>query len=69
MAYTICSACRTISAGELQFAVPIRDVLWGFSSVGRAPALQAGCQEFESPNLHFDFRAWWIFHQPKRQVI
>ena len=24
----------------------------GFSSVGRAPALQAGSQEFESPNLH-----------------
>ena len=24
----------------------------GHSSVGRAPALQAGCQEFESPNLH-----------------
>lgn len=25
----------------------------GGSSVGRAPALQAGCQEFESPPLHF----------------
>ena len=25
---------------------------WGISSVGRAPALQAGCQEFESPILH-----------------
>ena len=24
----------------------------GISSVGRAPALQAGCQEFESPILH-----------------
>ncbi|MFM2381013.1 MAG: hypothetical protein RLZZ143_3596, partial [Cyanobacteriota bacterium] len=24
----------------------------GFSSVGRAPALQAGCQRFESANLH-----------------
>ena len=24
----------------------------GYSSVGRAPALQAGCQEFESPYLH-----------------
>jgi len=22
---------------------------WGYSSAGRAPALQAGCQEFESP--------------------
>ena len=25
---------------------------WGCSSAGRAPALQAGCQEFESPQLH-----------------
>ena len=30
--------------------------LWGYSSVGRAPALQAGGQEFESPYLH-----WIIF--------
>ena len=27
-------------------------VTGGYSSVGRAPALQAGCQEFESPCLH-----------------
>ena len=26
--------------------------IWGISSVGRAPALHAGCQEFESPILH-----------------
>ena len=26
---------------------------WGFSSVGRAPALQAGCQRFKSANLHW----------------
>ena len=26
--------------------------LWGCSSAGRAPALQAGGQEFESPHLH-----------------
>ncbi len=26
--------------------------IWGFSSAGRAPALHAGGQEFESPNLH-----------------
>ena len=26
--------------------------LWGYSSVGRAPALHAGSQEFESPYLH-----------------
>ena len=28
-------------------------VTWGYSSVGRAPALQAGGQEFESPYLHW----------------
>ena len=27
-------------------------IIWGFSSVGRAPALQAGGREFESRNLH-----------------
>ena len=26
--------------------------LWGISSVGRAPALQAGGQEFDPPHLH-----------------
>ena len=25
---------------------------WGYSSAGRAPALQAGGQEFDSPYLH-----------------
>ncbi len=30
----------------------IAETLWGFSSAGRAPALHAGGQEFESPNLH-----------------
>ena len=29
------------------------DSLWGCSSVGRAPALQAGGQEFESLRLHW----------------
>ena len=28
---------------------------WGYSSVGRAPALQAGGQEFKSPYLHLFF--------------
>ena len=28
------------------------EVIWGFSSVGRAPALHAGGQGFESLNLH-----------------
>ena len=29
-----------------------RDDLWGLSSAGRAPALQAGGREFESLSLH-----------------
>lgn len=33
--------------------------LWGISSVGRAPALQAGGHEFESRILH------WIRNYPK----
>ena len=39
---------------------PITDqkLEWGFSSAGRAPALHAGGQEFESPNLHHLKRAF-----------
>jgi hypothetical protein len=29
-----------------------RVLVWGLSSVGRAPALQAGCRGFESRRLH-----------------
>ena len=34
----------------------VPDYLWGCSSVGRAPALQAGGQEFESLHLHSVWR-------------
>ena len=34
--------------------------IWGCSSVGRAPALQAGGQEFESLHLHLP--SWTIVH-------
>ena len=30
----------------------LQNSLWGHSSVGRAPALQAGCRRFESDCLH-----------------
>ena len=30
-------------------------IIWGRSSAGRAPALQAGGQEFDSPRLHHLF--------------
>ena len=28
-------------------------IMWGFSSAGRAPALQAGGQRFDPANLHY----------------
>ena len=38
--------------------------IWGFSSAGRAPALQAGGQGFDSLNLHQisleDFKCWRV---------
>jgi ubiquinone/menaquinone biosynthesis C-methylase UbiE len=37
---------------EARRVVPKRKALRGCSSVGRAPRLQRGCQEFESPHLH-----------------
>ena len=30
----------------------VAQISWGYSSAGRAPALQAGCQGFEPPYLH-----------------
>ena len=43
--------------GDIEGSERIRDIdeqiyLWGCSSVGRAPALQAGGHEFESHHLH-----------------
>ena len=35
-----------------------KDDIWGRSSAGRAPALQAGGQEFDSPRLHHFFIIW-----------
>jgi hypothetical protein len=41
----------------------------GISSVGRAPALQAGCQEFESPILHeFYILTMSLISQADRQL-
>ena len=41
---------------EVRGSTPRRPTLRGYSSVGRAPALQAGGQEFESLYLHGDFQ-------------
>ena len=40
--------------------------LWGCSSVGRAPALQAGGQEFESLHLHLRERKPKAFERTLR---
>jgi hypothetical protein len=41
----------------------------GISSVGRAPALQAGCQEFESPILHeFTITLMSLISKPDRDL-
>ena len=52
----ICSSAgleRTPDKREVDGSSPFRSIQWGLSSVGRAPALHAGGQEFESPRLHW----------------
>ena len=45
--------------------------IWGCSSAGRAPALQAGGQEFDSPHLHQSAKAgiFRIFLRLKLSVL
>ena len=43
-----------VAAGtNLQEGNPVGDPKWGCSSAGRAPALQAGGQGFDSLHLHY----------------
>ena len=42
---------------------------WGRSSVGRAPALQAGGQEFESLRLHYSSIAQLVEHSAVNRVV
>ena len=44
-------------------------ITWGYSSVGRAPALQAGGQEFESLHLHSPSTKVWGAHVPWKPHI
>ena len=37
---------------RVHFGPPLQKRIWGFSSAGRAPALQAGGQRFDPANLH-----------------
>ena len=41
------------AGGDTRHGLFLPNIPWGYSSVGRASALHAGCQEFESPYLHF----------------
>ena len=43
--------------------------MWGFSSAGRAPALHAGGQEFESPNLHHLKQLEQLKSEPKGSFL
>jgi hypothetical protein len=42
---------------------------WGYSSVGRAPALQAGGQEFESLYLHHLYLENCIISERRRKYL
>ena len=44
------------------------DYLWGCSSVGRAPALQAGGHEFESHHLHASNEQCGLIKSKERQA-
>ena len=50
---SFCSILRMLETVSLKQhnGVP-SPCIWGCSSAGRAPALQAGGQEFDSPHLH-----------------
>ena len=50
MYYNKCS--REVNTLRKDFQIGSTIEKWGFSSAGRAPALHAGGQEFESPILH-----------------
>ena len=52
--------CSIFSDRLIKFE--IRSPFWGCSSAGRAPALQAGGQGFDSPHLHQSER----YRQPNK---
>jgi hypothetical protein len=60
---------RTPRQGSWKLGSIPRQMTGGISSVGRAPALQAGCQEFESPILHeFYILTMSLISQADRQL-
>ena len=44
--------CRKAPGDQVFGQIREERLFWGHSSVGRAPALQAGCRRFESVWLH-----------------
>ena len=50
---TICKLDNLRSIGHINTDLRLLPIpIWGCSSAGRAPALQAGGQEFDPPHLH-----------------
>ena len=54
----------SFSGSSLEKRFSAAKLVWGFSSVGRAPALQAGGQRFDPANLH----AYGSLAQPVRAL-
>ena len=55
--------------GSFSFVdVSAKGKTWGFSSAGRAPALQAGGQRFDPANLHQPARVIFLFRAKARQI-
>ena len=51
-AYSSAGLERTPDKGEVGGSSPLSPMIWGISSAGRAPALQAGGHRFEPDILH-----------------
>ena len=70
VSFSYCSILRALqkeTSGKTKKRHPIA-MAWGYSSVGRAPALQAGGQEFESPYLHHN-DIFMEYHTHNNQVM
>ncbi len=52
LAYTKSESLVIADKREVGGSSPLRPIIWGFSSAGRAPALHAGGQRFDPVKLH-----------------
>ena len=72
VSFSYCSILRALqkeTSGKTKKRHPIA-MAWGYSSVGRAPALQAGGQGFDSLNLHHmgQYLSWLDHTTDNREV-